>query len=157
MTHATEVKAHPIIRRGSRGPEVVEAQKALINRSYSVGPAGADGIFGIHTYRAVLNYQTDRATGQDWAFNCPLVVDGIVGPKTWGRLAPDTIRKGHNGTYVMLAQNILKHADVPSWDPGPVDGIFGPRTETAVRNYQSDANLAVDGIVGPVTWTALWS
>jgi peptidoglycan hydrolase-like protein with peptidoglycan-binding domain len=33
-----------------------------------------------------------------------------------------------------------------------VDGIFGPRTEAAVRAVQSGAGIGVDGIVGPQTW-----
>jgi peptidoglycan hydrolase-like protein with peptidoglycan-binding domain len=36
-----------------------------------------------------------------------------------------------------------------------VDGIFGPKTEAAVRDFQQNENLAVDGIVGKQTWTAL--
>ena len=36
-----------------------------------------------------------------------------------------------------------------------VDGIFGPRTNSAVRNYQAGHGLVVDGIVGPQTWSSL--
>ena len=35
------------------------------------------------------------------------------------------------------------------------DGIFGPQTQQAVRNYQKKMGLTVDGIVGPKTWAAL--
>lgn len=36
-----------------------------------------------------------------------------------------------------------------------VDGIFGPKTHAAVKNYQSANNLQVDGIIGPKTWASL--
>jgi hypothetical protein len=39
---------------------------------------------------------------------------------------------------------------------GPIDGVFGGGTEAAVRTFQSAANLAVDGRVGPQTWDALF-
>lgn len=39
-----------------------------------------------------------------------------------------------------------------SYDPGPIDGIRGPRTEAAVRAFQADyPPLTVDGICGPKT------
>ena len=40
-------------------------------------------------------------------------------------------------------------------DPGPVDGRFGPQTEAAVVRYQRRDGLAVDGLAGPRTQTAL--
>jgi peptidoglycan hydrolase-like protein with peptidoglycan-binding domain/DNA invertase Pin-like site-specific DNA recombinase len=41
------------------------------------------------------------------------------------------------------------------WQPGPVDGLYGPRTEAAVSRFQSAARVAVDGVVGPQTRHAL--
>ena len=35
------------------------------------------------------------------------------------------------------------------------DGIFGPKTEEAVRRYQKTYGLTVDGVVGPKTWASL--
>lgn len=38
-----------------------------------------------------------------------------------------------------------------------VDGSFGPKTLTAVKNFQQNAGLKkIDGIVGPITWAQLW-
>ena len=41
------------------------------------------------------------------------------------------------------------------YDPGPVDGRYGSLSKEAVRAYQADAGLTVDGLVGPKTWTSL--
>jgi peptidoglycan hydrolase-like protein with peptidoglycan-binding domain len=149
--------ARPTIQVGSTGQPVKEAQQALIDRGYFVGPPGVDGIFGMHTLSGVLSYQGDRRAGQFWAFSFPLVVDGIVGPQTWGRLAPDTIQNGAKGTGVRLAQSILKNSGNPRWDPGPIDADFGDQTELAVTNFQNDIGLTADGIVGPKTWIAFFS
>jgi peptidoglycan hydrolase-like protein with peptidoglycan-binding domain len=62
------------------------------------------------------------------------------------------------GTGVRLAQSILKDSGNPNWDPGAVDGDFGPQTELAVKKFQTDLVITpADGIVGEKTWTALWS
>ncbi|MCP3689244.1 MAG: peptidoglycan-binding protein [Gammaproteobacteria bacterium] len=39
--------------------------------------------------------------------------------------------------------------------PGPIDGIFGDKTENAVIQFQDESNLYSDGIVGQTTWKAL--
>lgn len=41
------------------------------------------------------------------------------------------------------------------FDPGPLDGVLGPRTAAAVRAFQQRRGLVVDGIVGVATWSAL--
>jgi uncharacterized protein (TIGR02594 family) len=42
------------------------------------------------------------------------------------------------------------------FDPGGIDGIWGRRTEQAVRSFQASHGLLADGIVGPITWQALF-
>lgn len=69
----------PTIRRGSKGPYVVECQKDLIRLGYDVGKTGADGIFGKNTEKAVREFQRQHTD----ADGKPLKVDGIVGEKTW--------------------------------------------------------------------------
>ena len=67
---------------------------------------------------------------------------------------PPTLARGSKGSVVSALQNALKRFDVPNspTDPGPIDGDFGPRTEAAVRAYQSHQSITVDGVVGHQTW-----
>lgn len=64
----------------------------------------------------------------------------------------------HGGYYpserpaVESIQEALKRH---GFDPGPVDGIYGPRTQNAVRAYQHSRGLVSDGLVGPITWKSL--
>jgi hypothetical protein len=54
------------------------AQEMLTGLGYSVGPKGADGIFGNETEKGVKEFQKEH---KDWDDN-PLVVDGLIGPET---------------------------------------------------------------------------
>jgi peptidoglycan hydrolase-like protein with peptidoglycan-binding domain len=63
-----------------------------------------------------------------------------------------TIGPGASGDVVRRAQRALRRT--PNLGL-VVDGVFGPVTETAVKEFQEGAGLTVDGIVGPNTWAAL--
>lgn len=63
-----------------------------------------------------------------------------------------TISWGASGDDVATAQRILR--DWGYYD-GPVDSVFGPRTSSAVKYFQSRNGLTTDGVVGPETWAAL--
>ena len=65
-----------------------------------------------------------------------------------------TLRKGSKGQSVSELQTVLMKL---GYDLGPcgVDGDFGKATEAAVKRFQSDHRLTVDGICGPKTWAAL--
>lgn len=65
---------------------------------------------------------------------------------------PATISEGSTGNTVKLLQRDLDSRVNP---PPAVDGIFGPKTDAAVRIWQSFKNLTIDGIVGPQTWHSL--
>lgn len=62
------------------------------------------------------------------------------------------LREGDKGPAVAELQRRLIEL---GYDPGPVDADFGPRTDAAVRQFQTDRKLMVDGVAGSQTWGAL--
>ena len=59
---------------------------------------------------------------------------------------------GARGTAVKVLQSKLKEL---GYDPGIIDGIFGPSTAVAVTAFQKDRKLFADGIAGPQTLNVL--
>ena len=69
-----------------------------------------------------------------------------------GSISPfPLVREGDGEHPVQTLQHLLR-ARNQSVD---VDGIFGPKTDAAVRTFQTENHLSVDGIVGPATWAKL--
>lgn len=65
---------------------------------------------------------------------------------------PRVICNGMNGPDVEVLQALLK---ARGYTLSGMAGVFGVSTDKAVRKFQRDNNLAVDGIAGPKTWTEL--
>ena len=148
----------PTLKKGASGSAVSEMQQLLKNAGFN--PGAVDGQFGPNTEAALKAFQ--KAKG--------LEVDGSCGPKTWAALrgtgssaapastAPastannPTLRKGASGAAVSQMQQLLKNA---GFNPGAIDGQFGPNTEAALKSFQKAKGLVVDGICGPKTWAAL--
>ena len=78
---------------------------------------------------------------------------GMAVPVTDSKTHP-TLKKGMKGSNVTMLQTMLMaHGyQLPKWG---ADGDFGNETLKAVKVFQKDRGLAVDGIVGPATWAAL--
>jgi hypothetical protein len=66
---------------------------------------------------------------------------------------PGFLRRGSRGNGVRLLQQRLSDR---GWTIG-VDGDFGPQTFHVVTQFQADKGLETDGVVGPITWSALWT
>jgi peptidoglycan hydrolase-like protein with peptidoglycan-binding domain len=140
----------PLTRQGAKEHPVPTLQYLLRARGHTVT---VDEIFGPRTDAAVRDFQRQKS----------LAVDGIVGPRTWSALIIQ-VRRGDKGDAVRGVQEEFQFRNL-SGDPskGPqVDGIFGPETEAAVRGFQTAIHadvpsMAIDGIVGPMTWQALVS
>ena len=77
-------------------------------------------------------------------------VDGIAGPKTLAG-CPE-LGRSSKGNITSLVQEYLKAL---GYYRGKVDGINGKLTQEAIKGFQRDHNLLVDGIVGQNTWRAL--
>ena len=147
---AGSVSPWPLVRRGDQQHPVQTLQYLLRARGHTVA---ADGIFGPKTESAVRAFQQEKN----------LSVDGIVGPNTWSALIVQ-VKQGSQGDAVRGVQEEFQFRN-ESGDPSKglqVDGIFGPKTDAAVRGFQQALHadipsVAVDGIVGPITWPALVS
>ena len=131
------------IRRGDRGEAVKTAQQLLYHKGYEAG--NADSIFGENTEKAVRALQK----------NYGIAVDGIIGPDTWDSLEVDgVLKQGARGPKVRGLQNEL---NARGFQAGTADGIFCSKTQAAVKALQKAGGIAVDGIVGPDTWAALYA
>ena len=127
---------------------------------YNVG--ALDGYFGPVTESAVKAFQ--RANG--------LYVDGVIGPYTWAALgggsayvapaeeavAPQTALNSGDLVYGMTSDEIAYIQlilNLLGYDVGVIDGYFGDVTLEAVKAFQRDYGLYVDGIIGAQTKAAL--
>ena len=167
------------LKKGSTGLDVQTIQNYLerIRRNYPAIPAITDkaGVFGESTRAAVAKFQS--------IFN--LASDGIVGKATWNKLSylyasvaklaeldsegtslgigtvppSSVLRLGSSGQDVITLQYLLNvAAEFNSAIPAPAqDGNFGNETQQSVAAFQSAAGLTPDGIVGPLTWQALYN
>ncbi len=166
------------LRVGSTGLDVQTIQTYLnrIRRNYPAIPAITDeaGVFQDSTRAAVTKFQS--------VFN--LTPDGIVGKSTWykisslytavtrlaeldseggslgiGTVPPSSIlRQGSSGPDVITLQYLLDfiseyYPEIPGLAQ---DGIFGSGTRQSVIAFQQAMGLNADGVVGPLTWKALY-
>lgn len=138
-------------RVGDSGPVVDEVRARLIRLEVLPPEAG-------HTYDGAMDAAV-RAFQQAQG----LSVDGIVGPETFRRLEEARWRLGDRvlsytpghmliGDDTMALQRRLLDM---GFDAGRVDGVFGPDTDRALRDFQRNVGLEPDGICGPATMRAL--
>ncbi len=136
----------PVLQKGCRKIEVLELRKLLAH--WNIYTGACSHIFDELLDSAVRKFQR----------RVFLKEDGIVGPLTWQALYTGSpinmpeLKIGAFGDEVTQLQLALKAAGI---EVGVVDGVFGPLTEKAVRNFQRRKGLVVDGIVGLSTWRTL--
>lgn len=99
-----------------------------------------------------------KVAGRGWSawYVCPYI-EYVEGDMPEPELLKRTLRYAPgvpfmHGEDVRNVQTILAAC---GFDPGAIDGKYGPKTEAAVRSFQAKSKLEVDGVVGSKTWAAL--
>jgi N-acetylmuramoyl-L-alanine amidase len=145
----SEAKRQPILRRGASGPAVFALREHLRRVGFKFG---GERDYSERTESAVREFQTNRG----------LRADGICGPQTWAALLEAGFALGDR--ILAVRRPNLRGDDVAAlqhrlsalgFDPGRPDGILGPNTELALREFQRNAGIASDGVCGPATIVAL--
>lgn len=130
---------------GDQGEAVRDLRRRLVAAGFGPPPTDAD-IYGEITEAAVRQFQGARH----------LPVTGICDTLTWSALVEAGYRLGDRLIY--LRSPMLRGDDVADlqlrlgamgFDAGRVDGIFGPQTERALKDFQRNCGLTIDGVGGP--------
>ncbi|MGZ7087798.1 MAG: peptidoglycan-binding domain-containing protein, partial [Ilumatobacteraceae bacterium] len=133
------------LSHGDTGDAVRDLQQRLaaLGLDPSIEPRGA---FGEATVASVRAFQTARG----------IPASGVCDASTWTALVEAGYRIGDRLLY--LRSPMLRGDDVAElqrglgalgFDAGRVDGILGPTTERALRDFQRNAGLTTDGVCGP--------
>ena len=151
---------------GSRGSDVAIMQSYLNAIRLGMYPAMnklvVDGIFGQRTKGTVMQYQGFSGLKQD----------GIIGKETWDYIVADyeelpvkptdeypgyVLRPGASGSDVRNMQLKLNNV-YPVYTAinyQSVDGKYGSNMTNAVRRFQGQFGLTVDGLIGEMTWNKI--
>ena len=137
--------AEPVLKQGSNAPAVRDLQEALSALGHFHGPI--DGAFGDATEAAVKAFQQARE----------IPADGIVGKVTWINIdeadqSEPVLRIGSTGLPVRRAQ---KRMSLVGFDVGGVDGRYGAKTQSAVKDLQQRFQVTIDGVIGLQTWAII--
>ena len=120
--------------------------QATLNERYGLNIA-VDNMYGNETRKALVKGLQTELNNQ---FNRGLVIDGIFGNNTYNACINVRRKAEGNITYLIQAMLVCHSFDIDA------DGIFGPATENAVKDFQSRNGLSVDGIVGKNTFNKLF-
>jgi N-acetylmuramoyl-L-alanine amidase len=149
-----------LLRRGDTGQTVAQLRALLASQGLLPAPSKSGvetvadlDIFDIAVEHAVRTFQQRRG----------LISDGIVGRATYQALCDARLGFGCR-LLSYLTASPMRGDDVGTlqerllelgYDADRADGIFGSQTEAALRSFQRDYGLQVDGVCGPATLRAL--
>lgn len=137
----------PLLRPGAQGPNVTALQMLLGARGVSVP---VDGVFGEATQQAASRVAVERGASGPSCFASRVAEPGLFGGLAWEGVTP-VLGAGAGGEAVRAAQVLLTSRG----HYVPVDGVFGERMVSAVRDFQVAGGLAASGVVDLVSWQRL--
>jgi len=125
---------------------------ALKNQMYHVGVYMGDGSV-VHAKGRDDGVVRESADAAGWnRFGRLKCWRGAFNAAGYTRLLKNGGKPYMRGDDVRRVQQALENK---GYDAGGADGIYGPKTEQAVKLFQKAAGLETDGVVGPKTWAAL--
>ena len=125
-----------------RVQRVKELQRQLTLLGFDPGPV--DGRYGLVTTEAVKRFQEAN----------DLPADGVADPQTLSALRKSTPQRAP-GRRVERVKELQRQLASLGLSPGPVDGRYGPATTEAVKRFQQQHRLPMDGIADSHTLNAL--
>lgn len=137
---------------GPRAPRLVPVRYALPAAVVAVGLAFGGGLLAGGGGDGDGRAAAGQTYGPGRTYDCEFSrKDGGVyaGHSVSREVLLDTNASGRD---VVEAQCLLRRH---GFDPGAVDGLYGPSAKAAVRDFQTARKLVADGIVGPDTWGEL--
>lgn len=142
----------PAFRLGDSGPEVADIRARLDRLGLLCTQPGED-VFDAAVHAAVRHFQQERG----------LNTDGVVGPQTLRHLDEAGWQLGdrtlsHTPGHLMRGDDVTvlqRRLSSLGFDIGRIDGIFGPRTDAALREFQRGVGVTADGTAGVDTFRAL--
>ena len=137
------------LRATGSGPPAtdrIEQVKALQRQLSWLGfePGTVDGRYGPITTGAVKRFQEAN----------DLTVDGVVGQGTRDALRASLAQRP-SSDRIDRVKGLQRQLSWLGYEPGPVDGRYGPLTSAAVARFQDSHELPADGVVDPATHRAL--
>ncbi len=146
----------PGLHIDSTGSEVRALQEDLTTLGYYY--ADITGHYGNQTKVAVQKFQKDHGLTQDGVAGADTLAAIKSALKNSGSVASGSsgsaLREGDSGSAVTELQTMLKQLNIYY---GEITGNFGTLTRQAVRKFQSDYGLRVDGVAGAETINKLRS
>ena len=176
-----------VLAKGDQGAEVKDLQESLIKLGYNLGSLGADGDFGTKTHNAVKAFQKSVGLTQDGIVGPQTLeqlrvaikaledkgaytkkqfvedvqrilgagVDGIPGPITLSKTI--TVSKSKNRKHPVVVPIQKRLYALGYTEVGDADGIAGSNFDKAMKRFQKDFGLYVDGeaTAQKATWNKL--